>query len=55
MRACQFGALGFSAALKKATVEPRQCFGCGVCRAFCSKDAIALRDRTSVPAVARLW
>jgi len=55
MRGCQFGALGFSAAQKKATVESRQCFGCGVCRAFCPQDAIALHDRTSVPAAARLW
>jgi ferredoxin len=55
MRACQFGALAFSAASKKAIVDQRQCFGCGVCRAFCNKDAIRLLDRASVPAVARVW
>ena len=54
MRGCQFGAMGYSASLEKAFVDQRQCYGCGVCRTFCTKDAIALRDRKSVPAAARV-
>ncbi len=55
MRACQFGAIGYSATLDKATIEPRLCYGCGVCRAHCARNAITLSDRSSVPAAARLW
>ncbi|MGB8645116.1 MAG: 4Fe-4S dicluster domain-containing protein [Anaerolineae bacterium] len=43
---CQFGAIGFSHSAKKATIEPRQCYGCGVCRAVCGRDAIALKPRS---------
>jgi ferredoxin len=55
MRACQFGALAYSAAQKKVVVDLRRCYGCGVCRALCAKNAITLRDRTSVPVAAHLW
>ncbi len=43
---CQFGAIGFSHTAKKATIEMRQCYGCGVCRAVCAKDAITLKARS---------
>ncbi len=52
MRACQFGAIGYSVANKKVIIDPRRCYGCGVCRASCTKDAITLHDRTSI---ARIW
>lgn len=55
MRACQFGAISYSAALKKAFIQSRECYGCGVCRAHCTKDAISLSDRNKVPVAARLW
>ena len=55
MRLCQFGAIGHSAALKKATIDPRRCYGCGICRSVCPKDAIVLRDRSAVPAAANIW
>jgi ferredoxin len=55
MKACQFGALGFSASEKKAVVDPRWCYGCGVCRSMCRRQAIRLSDRRSVPAAANLW
>ncbi len=55
MKGCQFGGLGFSAAEKKVTVDPRHCYGCGVCRAMCRRQAIRLVDRRSVPAAANLW
>jgi Pyruvate/2-oxoacid:ferredoxin oxidoreductase delta subunit len=55
LRACQFGAIGYSAARDKATIEPRLCYGCGVCRAHCPTDAIKLSDRRSIPVAAKLW
>jgi len=55
MRVCQFGAIGYSAANKKAYIDQADCYGCGVCRRACSQDAIHLRPRTEVPLVASLW
>jgi len=55
MRLCQFGALGFSAATRKVTVDQNSCYGCGVCRSACEKNAIGLRPRSEVAAVAGLW
>ncbi len=55
MRACQFGAMGYSAAQKKTFIDQRACYGCGVCRAMCTKNAISLRPRQEVPVAARIW
>ncbi len=55
MRVCPFGAIGYSAGNKKAFIDIGRCYGCGICRASCTKDAIQLVDRSSVPAVANLW
>lgn len=55
MRLCQFGALCYSAASRKVTVDPTWCYGCGVCRAACSQEAIKLLNRADVPAAANLW
>lgn len=55
MRVCQFGALGYSAANKKAVVDEMACYGCGVCRSACPQDAIQLLARCDTPSVARLW
>ena len=55
MRVCQFGAIGYSAGNKKAFIDIGRCYGCGICRASCTKDAIHLHDRADVPAVANLW
>ncbi len=35
--------------------DVRRCYGCGICRAACSKESISLLDRASVPASAHLW
>ena len=55
MRVCQFGAMGFSVANKKIFIDQEKCYGCGICRASCAKKAITLVERSSVPAVAKLW
>jgi Pyruvate/2-oxoacid:ferredoxin oxidoreductase delta subunit len=55
MRACQFGSISYSAASKKVIIDQRLCYGCGICRAVCEKDAITLKDRATVPAVANMW
>lgn len=55
MRACQFGAIDYSAAHKKVQLDLRRCYGCGVCRATCAKDAITLYDRSAIPIAATIW
>ncbi len=55
MKACQFGAMGFSAAQEKAFIDQRACYGCGVCRAMCPSEAIALKSRSAVPVAASVW
>ena len=55
MTACQFGALSFNAADRKAQVDLNACYGCGTCRSACPNDAITLKPRAEVPAVANLW
>jgi len=49
MRVCQFGAMGYGVANERAVIDPRRCYGCGICRASCSRNAIALHERSSVP------
>jgi heterodisulfide reductase subunit A-like polyferredoxin len=55
LRACPFGAMGYSAASEKVTIDPRRCYGCGTCRAGCVKTAIVLHARSSVPLAASVW
>jgi len=55
MRVCQFGAISYSPSDRKVRIDAKGCYGCGVCRALCKKEAVRLVDRTSVPAAARLW
>lgn len=55
MRVCQFGAIGYSAANKKTFIDPRRCYGCGICRTSCTKDAIRINERSSVPVASNLW
>ena len=52
---CQFGAQFYSSVLGKVYIDPTRCFGCGVCRAACSMDAITLVPRQDVPEVADVW
>ncbi len=55
MAQCQFGAQFYSSALGKVTIEPRLCFGCGVCRSACPQNAIELVPREKVRAAAGTW
>lgn len=55
MRLCQFGALMYSASNKKTIIDQRRCYGCGICRSGCKKDAIKLKERTKNPIATKLW
>ncbi|MHC4463365.1 MAG: 4Fe-4S binding protein [Planctomycetota bacterium] len=55
MRVCQFGAIVYSASTRKVAIDQRRCYGCGICRSLCKKNAIRLNDRNRVPAAANLW
>ena len=55
MRVCQFGAIAYSAANKKIFIDHLRCYGCGICRASCTKDDIQLHDRATIPVAANLW
>jgi Pyruvate/2-oxoacid:ferredoxin oxidoreductase delta subunit len=55
MSQCQFGAQFYSSALAKVYIDPARCFGCGVCRAVCPTEAIALVPRQENPEAANVW
>jgi ferredoxin len=55
MRQCQYGAIRYSSNNKKVLIDPTACYGCGVCRASCNKDAITLYPRERVPEAAGIW
>ncbi len=52
---CPFGALGWDSMSKKIIVANKICYGCGICRVACKKDAITIKDRASISDVANLW
>jgi len=45
MSFCQFGAVEYSIADGKCHINPHKCYGCGVCRNACKKQAIKLTDK----------
>jgi ferredoxin len=55
MRQCQFGAVRFSVAQGKASIDPKHCYGCGICRATCQNEAISLDSRLNFPTAAKIW
>jgi ferredoxin len=55
IKQCQFGAMSYSSASGKVYINPKPCFGCGVCRAACPNEAITLIPRSAVPKAADLW
>jgi Pyruvate/2-oxoacid:ferredoxin oxidoreductase delta subunit len=52
---CQFGAIEYSSLDKKSMVNVLKCYGCGVCRSACRKEAVILFGRGAVPEAAGLW
>ena len=55
LKNCNFGAISYSPSVQKCYINQFQCYGCGVCRAVCPRDAITLRDRNAIPALAKEW
>ncbi len=52
-KVCPFDAI--EASRGRVELHQDRCWGCGVCRTSCSKSALDLVDRRTVPAVAVLW
>lgn len=55
MKSCNFGAISYAAYADKCSINQAQCYGCGVCRVECARDAITLQDRNAIPALANAW
>ncbi len=55
MKLCNFGAISYSPAVEKVYIDQHQCHGSGACRSICPKDAITLKDRNSIPSLAKEW
>ena len=55
MSFCNFGAIQYSPAAGKCTINQFKCAGCGLCRQACSFDAITLFDRNAIPVLANDW
>jgi ferredoxin len=55
VKGCQFGALRYEVAKDKANIDPFKCYGCGVCELKCSRKAIKMIKRSSVPALRNVW
>jgi ferredoxin len=52
---CYFAAITYDRRNVKCSVNLMGCYGCGICRAVCKKNAITLLDRNSIPHVAHEW
>jgi ferredoxin len=52
---CQFGALTYTASMDRMHVNSHLCFGCGICRQACTKDAITLVPREENEIAANIW
>jgi ferredoxin len=55
LRRCPFGAMSYSPARGKVSIDLRRCYGCGICRSACAKGAISLAGRASVPVARDTW
>jgi ferredoxin len=55
LKQCPFGAIQYSLTLGTCGIRPRDCFGCGVCRAACSEAAIRLVRRQDRPGLRASW
>ena len=52
---CPFKAVRWDRSARRATVDPAACWGCGICRSSCSERAIAMHERSEVPAASGIW
>ena len=52
---CPFKAMRWVRPERRAEVDTGAGWGCGVCRASCTADAIAMSERASVPELAGVW
>jgi NAD-dependent dihydropyrimidine dehydrogenase PreA subunit len=52
---CQFGALRWVPTDQVVVSEPRNCFGCGVCRQSCPRGALRLVSREATPGLREVW
>ena len=52
---CQFGAIHSSLWSAHTSIDSTKCFGCGLCRAACKKQAITLVPRENIPVASNLW
>ena len=55
LKACHFGAISYRLSDEKASIDPLKCYGCGICRVYCRKDALSLIERSSLAEAANLW
>lgn len=55
VRVCQFGAVQYITQHGKCYIDPFKCYGCGVCRSQCKKEAIVLDDRVKYPGLKNYW
>jgi ferredoxin len=55
MKRCYFGAITYDRRNVKCSVKFTNCYGCGICRAVCNKNAVTLLDRKSVHEAAYEW
>lgn len=44
-KSCLFEAVEYNRVEKKCSINMNNCYGCGICRTFCHKNAITLSDR----------
>lgn len=52
---CNFGAIEYSSLSGKCRVNSMKCYGCGVCRNACKKEAVTLIEREKLPELGGVW
>ena len=52
---CQFGAMKFEITIDKVNIDQYRCFGCGVCATGCTREAISMVERASLPGLKDMW